>query len=283
VLAGFPDPTDPLRFFPPGVDTQSFDSLEPRVGLEYHITDDHMLYASWATGFKSGSWTTRLSAPLPPGDPKRLFGPEDAESYELGLKSEFFDNALRLNSAVFHTIYENIQLQQFEAISPTFRNAGDAEISGAEVELQAVLENGLSINSSLGYIHAEYSRIAPGVNITLANELPKTPEWQFNLAPQWEIGLQNDAALVLGFDYTYRSHVFNDTENTSDLQRPEVNLLNVAATYRSGDDRWALTIGGTNVTDERFIVNGVVQPANGINYGTYNPPAQWYARLRISN
>jgi outer membrane receptor protein involved in Fe transport len=283
VLAGFPDPTDPLRFFPPGVDTRSFDNLDPRIGLEYHITDDHMLYVSWTTGFKSGSWTTRLSAPLPPGDPKRIFDPEYAESYEFGLKSEYFDHALRLNTAVFRTEYEDMQLQQFEAISPTFRNAGDSEIYGAEVELQAVLGSGLSINASGGYIHAEYTRIGAGVNATLDHELPKTPEWQFNFAPQWEVALPGDAALVLGADYTYRSSVFNDTENTADLQRPELNLVNLSATYQSADGRWELGVGGTNVTDERYIVNGVVQPANGINYGTYNPPAQWYARLRIRN
>ncbi|MBL8552503.1 MAG: TonB-dependent receptor [Hyphomonadaceae bacterium] len=279
--AGFPDPTDPLRFFPPGVDERSFTDTSPRIGLEYHITDDHMLYASYAKGFKSGSWTTRLSAPLPPGDPKRIFNPEEATSYEIGLKSQYFDNALRINSAAFFTDYQDIQLQQFEAISPTFRNAGDAEIYGGEVELQAVLGNGFSLAGALGYMHAEYTRVAAGVNV--GGELPKTPEWSLNLAPQYEMGLNGGAALIFGADYTYRSEVFNDTENNPENSRPALNMINVSATYRSPDERWEIGIGGTNVTDERYVVNGVIQPANGINYGTYNPPAQWFARLRIHN
>ena len=57
-------PGEPFRYFPAGWSTQNFYEFTPTVGAQYHVNEDVMVYGSWSKGFKSGGWTTRLSAPI---------------------------------------------------------------------------------------------------------------------------------------------------------------------------------------------------------------------------
>ncbi|MEO8115062.1 MAG: hypothetical protein ABI655_11810, partial [Phenylobacterium sp.] len=63
--------------------------------------------------------------------------------------------------------------------------------------------------------------------------------------------------------------------------RPTTDVVNLSATYREPGEHWELTVGGTNVTDERYLVTGQAQIAGGQVYGTYSRPAEWYARLGL--
>jgi iron complex outermembrane recepter protein len=42
-----------------------------------------------------------------------------------------------------------------------------------------------------------------------------------------------------------------------------------------------LTLGGTNLTDRRFITTGIQDPARGVIYGDYSPPREWYATVSL--
>ncbi len=135
-------------------------SSPPRVGLQYQFTDDVMAYAKWSKGFKSGGWTTRLSTPIQDGTFAE-FKPEFAETSEIGLKTQLLDNQLLVNTAIFYTDYEDIQLNFQEQASPVLRNAGTATLQGIEVEAQAVFAGGFGFTFAGGYIDAEYDEINP--------------------------------------------------------------------------------------------------------------------------
>jgi iron complex outermembrane receptor protein len=156
---GFPVAGSPYTYYPKGPFTQVYNNFSPTAGIEFHINADQMLYASYSKGYKTGSWTTRLSSPHPTYDNTLHFNPEFAKSEELGYKSELIDHRLRLNLAAFHTKYDNIQLNSQQGISPTIVNAGDATIYGFEAEAEALLGGGLSVNASAGYTHARYDRL----------------------------------------------------------------------------------------------------------------------------
>jgi iron complex outermembrane receptor protein len=158
-VLGFPVAGSPYTYYPTGPFTQNYNNFSPTAGVEFHINSDQMLYASFSKGYKTGSWTTRLSNPHPTYDSSLHFNPEFARSEELGFKSELVDHRLRLNLAAFHTKYDNIQLNSQQGISPTIVNAGDATIYGFEAEAQALMGGGFSINASAGYTHAKYNRL----------------------------------------------------------------------------------------------------------------------------
>jgi iron complex outermembrane recepter protein len=282
-LVVFPDPSQPLRYFPSGQQSQSFDVFTPTAGIQYHVNADAMLYASYSKGFKSGGWTTRLSSPIADiGD--AAFGPEKAETYEIGLKSDWLNQHLRMNLALFDTKYTGIQLNIQVGASPVLQNAGDATLRGAELEFQAIADNGLSVNLTAGYIDAKYDKVLapPFLGITTANKLPKTPEYKATISPQYEAHLANSGMIRLGVDYTYTAEMFNDSLNTPVLKRPAVSNLNAAIHYISPSEKYELTLGGTNLTDERYIVVGSTNGAQGEHVGTYSRPREWYLSLKAN-
>jgi iron complex outermembrane receptor protein len=193
-----------------------------------------MIYASYSDGFKSGSWTTRLSNPLPVAPD---FGPEEATTCEVGLKSQFADRRMTLNVAAFFTDYKGIQLNFQEGVSPTLRNAGDAEIQGGELEFNGLFTDWFPLAANVGYLDAKYTSIDPGA-----------------------LGVTLDSSL---------------------LKRPDSENLNASITFTGASDNWDFSIGGTNLTDDRYLVTGQNQSAGGQIYGTYNPPRQWFASIRV--
>ena len=283
----FPNPGQPLRYYIAGTQQKIFNNFSPKVGLQYHPSDDIMVYASWSKGYKTGGWTTRLSNPLPyaPG-----FGPEKATTYEGGVKSELLDRHLQINAAVFLTEYKGIQLNFQQGISPTIQNAGDARIKGFEVEVTAAPVSGLTLTGSLGFTDAKYTavlapaQVAPSglqAGVQVDSALPKTPKWKINFSPRYEASLGSHGKLIFLGDITRTSSMRNDTEGTFLLNRPATTVINGSVTYREPDGHWDLAVGGTNLTNERYLTTGQAQLAGGQIYGTYSRPAEWYARVGV--
>ncbi len=277
---GFPVPGEPFRYFPAGWNTQKFYLFTPTVGIQYHVNDDVMAYVSWSKGFKSGGWTTRLSAPISDASDAE-YGPEKAQTYEIGLKSLLADHRLILNVAAFYTKYEDIQLNEQVGASPVLSNLGTADIYGAEIEAEADLGHGFLMRANVGYLDAQYTEVSPltAGTITLHSKLPKTPKWKLVLQPQYTFTLQNGNAIQIIAAYTHTSELFNDSLNTQLLKRPSVDLLDASVHYQFNDGKYDVAVGGTNLFDERYITTGSVNYAAGFVDGTYSPPAQWYISL----
>jgi iron complex outermembrane receptor protein len=296
---GFPDPSNPLRYFPTTPDKQSWNVFTPTLGTQYHITPDVMAYASYSKGFKSGGWTTRLSDPISSPSAAR-FSPEYDKTYELGLKSQWFERHLQADLAVFESKYDSIQLDVQEGPSPVEQNAGDATIKGAELELESVFDNGLSLNFTAGYLDAYYTYLNPcllyfasattGVcsaasgaqyvpgfgGFHYGSELPKTPKTKFSLSPTYDFHVANDGTVRIAADYTYVAHMFNDAPNTVLLERGATHTVNASLHYIPPSKRFEFILGGTNLTDDRYLTVGSVNYTAGEVVGTYDPPRMWY-------
>lgn len=287
IAAGFPDPGQPLRYYIAGVQHKNFSNFSPKVGFQLHPSDDVMAYVSWSKGYKTGGWTTRLSNPLPYAP---SFNEEKATTWEVGVKSTWFDRHLQLNAAAFSTDYKGIQLNFQQGVSPTIQNAGNASIRGFELEAVAAPVKNFTVNASLGYVDAHYTFVDPfavvapnpfQAGVFQGTSLPKTPKWKFNVSPRYQVDLGNGGKLIFLADYTYTSMMKNDTEGTFLLDRPATNVVNASATYSAPGGHWDLTVGGTNITNQRFLTTGQAQIAGGQIYGTYNRPGEWYLSLRM--
>jgi outer membrane receptor protein involved in Fe transport len=238
------------------------------------------------------------------------FSPEYSKTYELGLKSQWFDHHLQANAALFFTNYDGIQLHIQRGISPVYTNAGNADIKGAELEVNSIVGHGLSLNFSGAYIDAYYTSVNPSANIPqfalpgsgltvcpgvpsqtgcaiqgpgsqLDAKLPKTPKWKFTFDPQYDLHLANDAILRFIPTFTYTSDLFNDSLNTPELHRPSTRMVDASVHYVSPSGQYDLAVGGTNLTDDRFITAGSPNYGAGEVGGYYNDPREWYVTLRL--
>lgn len=287
----FPSPTEPTRVYVPGVNRANFNNFSPRVGVQLHPNDDVMLFASWSRGYKTGGWTTRLTNPQ--GNLAPDFGPEEAETFEAGVKATLLDRRLQVNASVFTTNYTGVQLNIQVGTSPTIDNAGDARIKGFELEVTARPARGLTLTGSLGYLDTAYTSIeaAALVNssaiagiqrgIAVGAPLPKSADWKFNLSPRYEFGLGDLGSMVLLGDWAHASGFRNDIAGTELLFRPATDQFNASIQFVAPEEDWTLTLGGTNLSNERFVTTGGSNLSAGLVFGSYNRPREWYLRLGV--
>jgi iron complex outermembrane recepter protein len=312
IAAGFPNAGEPLRYYIAGVQKKKFNNFSPKVGVQLHPNNDVLVYGSWSKGYKTGGWTTRLSNPLPTAPD---FDEEKAQTFEFGVKSTLLDRKLQINAAVFQTDYKGIQLNFQQGVSPTIQNAGDARIRGFEIETTFAPSKSFLITASIGHLDAKYTFVrgetatrallAQGVllrDIPAATQgafvpastglfgaagvakgitLPKTPKWKFNISPRYELAFENGGKVILLADYTHSTALKNDTEGYFLNARPATDLVNGSITYREPDAHWDITIGGTNLTKDRYLTTGQAQLAGGQVYGSYSRPREWYAKLGL--
>jgi iron complex outermembrane receptor protein len=283
----FPDPNDLTRLYPLGVNQRNFTDTSLRLGAQYRFTDEILTYVSYSEGFKSGGFTTRLLVPevavvngvMVPG-PAPDFDPETAETVEVGLKSQLLDSRLQLNLAVFDTRYDDIQVTVQRGISPTFENAGDGKITGAELEVQSVLGSNLQLSGSLGYIDARYSRLEPGSQVELGDMFVNTPEWSTNLSADYAVRL-GAGNLMLHGDWSNKSKVANDAVNNPLFVQSAINLYNASIGFAPTGGAWEVRLGGRNLSDERYIVSGFQNDGIGVSTAVFSRPREWYLTLRI--
>ena len=155
-------PTNPNLNWHAGVGTafNGSDGLSPMGNISVQATDNLMAYFRVARGFKGGGFngsTTDKRVFL-----TNVFGPEKLLQYELGFKSQWFDNRLRLNADGFYSDYKDLQASVFRA-SPELgslsliENAGAAEIWGTEVEATAVPLRGVEVTAGYSFTSPKYT------------------------------------------------------------------------------------------------------------------------------
>lgn len=273
----FPN-NDIYQLYPLGEDRQSFNNFSYRVGAELQAARDIMIYASYATGYKGGGWTTRLQAPTFVAP---TFGPEKAKTAELGIKSMFLDRRVRLNLAVFNTDYDNIQLTFQQGVSPVTANGGNGRIRGFEAELNSQLTPKWSLDASAGYLDAKYKSILPGILLTGSEAFVNTPKYTAQVGTSYQIDV-GSGSVTPRVDWTYASKSFNDEANTVDLLTKSHSFFNGSLTYKFPNEKFEIQAGVTNITNERVIVSGYTN-AQAIYSATYNRPREWFLTLRIQN
>ncbi|MBO6764527.1 TonB-dependent receptor [Maricaulis sp.] len=240
------------------IDTsESFEALTPRIGLDYRLNDDVMLYGLASRGFKSGGFDGRSNTPFD-AEP---YDPEFVWSYEAGIKSTLLDGDLVLNAALFRNDYTDLQLSSFTANPDTgafeaqFTNAGEAVIQGLEVEAMWRPADGLTLTGHLGYMDAFYEEyIGPGgVDIAGERELVNTPEWSGGAAATYEWPVGDSLYATVHADASWRSKTYTTVSSAENLAQDGYALVNAFAAIGAADDRWEIRAGVRNVFDEHHI------------------------------
>ena len=88
--------------------THKWDEFTPSVTLDYNMSDDVMVYATYSRGFKSGGFNYPAVTNRPINE--SALEPEILDMYELGMKGEFFDSTMRLNASLYYYDYSDLQV-----------------------------------------------------------------------------------------------------------------------------------------------------------------------------
>jgi iron complex outermembrane receptor protein len=257
---------------------EKFDDTNFMLNLAYQLTDDVLVYGSYSEGFKSGGFDQRFTAfTVEPS----TFRPETADSYEIGLKADLFDHKVRLNMALFHTDYDDLQIIIRETFNSITFNGGTATLEGGEAEFTWVPTDRWYITAAVGYIDAGYDRLDPSVinNATpvfIDNKLVNTPKWSTSLGIAYTIDIGDWATVIPRVDWSFHDEQHNDALNDPLLFQDDYNLLNAAITLQTNDGRWEGILAFRNITDKEYLITGAsAYKAAGYVEQVYGRPAEW--------
>jgi iron complex outermembrane receptor protein len=190
---------------PPGsIDQKTNDEAGSwRLIGEYDIAEDAMVYASYAKGYKGPGSNSLPSGPTS-GDV--FVDPEIPSSYEVGIKSQWLDNRLRVNAAAYYSTFKDFQAsaQVAGAFPPLFflTNAGELETKGVELEVNAQVTDNFAMQGSLAYTDAIFSDwpdapcyagqteaqgCVDGEQDLSGASMPNSPKWAAYLAGTYSI------------------------------------------------------------------------------------------------
>lgn len=267
------------RLVPAGKYSKAFDAWTPMFNVAYDLSDDAMVYVTYAEGFKSGGFDQRYNVEFLDGPTS--FEPETAKTYELGLKSTWLDNRLRMNMAAFFTDYQDQQIIVREGFAPTTFNAGESEIKGFEVETSFVPNDAWLLQATVGYIDAQYTKLDQVVldnsPINKNTALPQTPEWSTNLGIAYTRDLSGWGYVTPRLDWSYKSEVYNDAINTPQLCQGAYHIINASLSFISVDDTWEIILSGLNLNSELYLITGVSAYDTSAAYteGVFSRETQW--------
>lgn len=227
-----------------------FKQFTPKFGLNYDLAEDHFIYASYTEGFKSGGWNARATDPAD----FNLIESETAEAFEVGFKSEFLDNRLRLNGAYFYNTYKDFIVTALNPVTGGFVtiNAAEAEISGLELELSAKASEGLDIYGNVGLMSNEYKELGDNVLFDINNEIKRTPDLSAQIGFNYLMPMSAGDALIISADYSYQDEYYGGVSNTAEELSEATKLLHASIAYEVNDGAWRITASCENCTDQEY-------------------------------
>ncbi|HEV7658974.1 MAG TPA: TonB-dependent receptor [Allosphingosinicella sp.] len=223
-----------------------------RLNLTYRINEDALIYATWSRGFRPGGVNRRGT--LPP------YGADFISNYEFGFKTDWLDNKLRINAAIYQLDWTNVQLSFLGANGLTeIQNAGNARIRGVEFDILARPSQGLTISLGGAYNHAETTNSTPLA--PSGTRLPLTARFKGNARLRYEFPVGTS-----GWEGHVQLTASHEGSRTRDLRPDEqaiygrlrsTNLVDFSVGARNNG--WTAELFARNIFDARGAFGASIQ------------------------
>lgn len=279
------------------------DAVTWKIGAQYDVAPNSMLFATVSRGFKGGGSYVDISTVNP------VFDPEYVTAYELGSRNRFFDNRVQLNLEAF---YWKIKDQQIAFVGfntlnqPKFQtvNAANSKAYGASMDLVWLVTPNDRLHFGVEYVKSEYSnfvRVQPTAapfgttcaTTTLSAGPPariaidcsgfpmmRTPKWAGSAGYERRFDLAHGGNITLAGDMTFASSRWTSIDFSPVTRDAGYAIFNAELGYHAPDDRWSFSIWGQNLSKEAFLVGGI--QSGTINRPTINQPRTYGVRARVN-
>ncbi|MGK2908283.1 MAG: TonB-dependent receptor [Sphingobium sp.] len=241
----------------------------PKLGVSYD-TGPVLLFASFTEGYRTPGFIT--------SNPGNLVGMalqskmETEKSIEGGFKAKLLDNKLNVSATVFSAKYNNLQAT-LTANGITQVVTSDAKIEGLEFETNYRPVRGLSLFANAGLMKTKYT--SPPAGQPYARDLKHAPGHNFVVGGLYETAIgELPGTFFLGGDVSVTGKAWRNVANTIDQQSDGYELATARFGYRADQDRWSITVGGTNLLDKTYYMLGIENQARA-----YQPGRRIYATL----
>jgi outer membrane receptor protein involved in Fe transport len=265
-------------------DSLKSDKLTWRASLDHRFSDATMVYATASTGFKSGGFSGSFIG-APPYDLETI------TAYEVGLKSEFADNRVRLNGAVFHYDYNNIQVDRVLPDGVMVYNGAKARIWGLDADLTAALSRYFDVSAGVSWIDSKFSEFPNGIGVVpvdsggysevidqdySGNRTAGSPKYSATLTGDFRYPTSTGTWGTTA-TYYYNNGYFLSVDNV--FRQPAYNMINLSVRWTSPDEKYAASLWGQNLLNEQILSSKFVAGSNALE--SYQSPRTFGATLEV--
>jgi len=253
-----------------------------RLGVDYQIDRDKLVFASVSRGVKSGAFNTAAFidvAEINAVDPEKLV------AYEAGAKTEWFDRRLRVNGSVFlYKVdgYHQKVVNQFgqELLAP----AEDVEFRGFEIEARAIPVPHLVLEVAAGWSEGEYNDfLSPndggGFDQLAGKTVPYTDRWDVSTKASYAWTLPGGGMLEPMLEYSFLQGAFSEETNapkdvslSPKAKTDDIHLVNARLFYSLPGDKVRLGVFANNLFEEDGVLRRTPLDIFGNTLSTYAPP-----------
>jgi iron complex outermembrane recepter protein len=258
----------------------SFNRATYRVAIRQDLTDDINVYASYNRGFKSGLFAMQ-NVTNPPVKPQTI------DAFELGIKTQLFDNMLRFNLAGFHYKIKDFQVRSSPTPGSTLLlNAASVKVDGIEGEIELAPAKGLRLNANFTYLDSRFGSF-PGAPFAYPNpstcnafgstpagqttgtptggfrtcfgnakgqRTPLSPKFASSLGASYRAPIGDESELIWTGLWSYSSTIYFEADNV--LKQKAYSVLNGSLEYRPKPS-WGVELWVKNLTDKQYYTTGV--------------------------
>jgi iron complex outermembrane receptor protein len=282
---GFPYPVGYCQV--PNAGTLSFTDSSWKLGIEFDLASQSLLYANARTGFKAGGF----AAGLPPN----TYKPEKLTAYEIGTKNRFLDNRLQVNLELFDWKYKDQQISVLQLLHPAGQSGYPVNVPGwargAEINVQAAVTAADRLGLDMLYETSEYELYPTAVSsagtIGGLTNYPRvnTPKWSGTATAEHSFAFGGSGAqLVLSGSSHFASGVWLRPIAVALLTpgdyREAYTVTNFDLRYEAPNQRWSAAIYVNNVTNRAVVGTGT---AGTVSLGTFYRPSTNAAGARYAS
>ena len=235
-------------------ETQTDHKWSGKVAVNYKITPDNMVYASWSQGFRGSAYNGAATFGT---NTINAVQPETLIDYEIGSKNQFFDHRLQVNASAFYYIYYNQQFATLNASTGLSEEYNLPKINseGFELETSARPIPDLQLRFGGGYTYAVYREGEnTGINIA-GNTVEETPKWSFTASADYKFYENEFGQLTMHVDGNGVSKQFYDALNSVPAEEPGYTLWNARLTGMNTSGNTSVSLWVQNMFDRHYFTS----------------------------
>lgn len=233
---------------------RSYTAFQPKLAASYSFLKDKMLYASYSRGFRSGGYNP---IEIPEIGIKKEIDPEFTNSFEVGVKTSFWDNRFVLNLAYFNTVFENQQVYRFgseggRSFLGTV-NFEESKASGLEIDSKLRVSKYLDLLVGASFIDTEITKSFEDTSI--GNKIPFAPQSSYyvGLFTHFKTGESSRVSANINIENKGKKYWFADDLydiDQADVYQDPYTLVNAKLTYYIKD--FSVGIWGKNIFNTQY-------------------------------
>ena len=258
---------------------QKTNRFTPLAIIAWSPAENVNVYAKYSRGYRTGGAGSRSVT-------FRTFGPEDVDSYEVGLKSELFDRRVRLNLAGYMMDRKNSQIDfsytTFDPLLNTTRNSldtvnapGISKIRGIEADLTVAPVKGLTMGASYAYTYTDVPLVAnPSTGVLQKAYIVFTPRNAASATIDYQVPV-GDATLKFNLNaaYSQSTQAFDQIPTRNDasfIVNGRIALQDIS--LGQGGQKLVISVWSRNLLNEQYVYRRDIQNSVGGNQSTISAP-----------